>query len=124
MNGNDFAFDSRLDTAFLDLLYEGDREHAARVFDQFLKGIHMQIKEVDDNFASGNTELFRRKVHMIKPVFSFVGLTSLTGKAEIIEKKCNQVSMITEMTDLYKDFRNNIVESIPIIETELLKLKV
>jgi hypothetical protein len=123
MNENTFAFDSRLDTAFLDILYEGNRQHAAIIFEQFLKGIHLQMKEVDDNFALGNIELFRRKVHMLKPVLSFVGLTSLMGKAEALENKCFQISASGDLVALYTDFKNNIVEFIPVIEKELVKLK-
>ena len=123
MNETGFAFDSRLDTGFLNILYRGDRKHAAMIFDQFLKGIHMQMKEVDDNFSMGNTEIFRLKVRRLKPVLSFVGLTWLTGKAEAIEKECIHMSGTGAITELYTDFRNTIVEFIPVIENELLKLK-
>ena len=123
MNETGFAFDSRLDTGFLNILYRGDRKHAAIIFDQFLKVIHMQMKEVEDNFSMGNTEIFRLKVHRLKPVLSFVGLTWLTGKAEAIEKECIHKSGTGDITELYTDFRNTIVEFIPVIENELLKLK-
>lgn len=123
MSETGFAFDSRLDTGFLNILYRGDRQHAAMIFDQFLKGIHIQMKEVDDNFSMGNTEIFRLKVHRLKPVLSFVGLTWLTGKAEAIEKKCIHTSGTDDITELYTDFRNTIVEFIPVIENELLKLR-
>ena len=123
MNETGFSFDSRLDTGFLNILYRGDRKHAAIIFDQFLKGIHMQMKEVDDNFSMGNTEIFRLKVHRLKPVLSFVGLTWLTGKAEAIEKECIHMSGTGDITELYNDFRNTIVEFIPVIENELLKLR-
>ena len=123
MNETGFAFDSRLDTGFLNILYRGDKKHAAIIFDQFLKGIHMQMKEVDDNFSMGNTEIFRLKVHRLKPVLSFVGLTWLTCQAETIENECIHTSGTGDITELYNDFRNTIVEFIPVIENELLKLK-
>ena len=122
MNETGFAFDSRLDTGFLNILYKGDRKHAAMIFDQFLKGIHVQMKEVDDNFSLGNTEIFRLKVHRLKPVLSFVGLTWLTGKAEAIENECIHTGT-GNITELYTDFRNNIFQFIPVIENELLKLR-
>ena len=118
-----FAFDSRLDADFLDGLYEGDKEHASMVFEQFLQNIHTQLKEVEDNFNSGNAESFRQKIHKLKPVFSFVGLTPLTGKAELIEDQCKQNSSTGPLEELYKDFKNSIIEFIPIIEKELVKLK-
>jgi HPt (histidine-containing phosphotransfer) domain-containing protein len=123
MNENTYVFDSRLDNGFLNVLYQGNKKHAAVIFEQFLKGIHYQMKEVDDNFTMGNTEQFKRKVHMLKPVLSFVGLTFLTGKADMLERNCAQNSGYGELAELYKDFRNNIVEFIPVIESELIKLK-
>ncbi len=119
----EFAFDSRLDTVFLDGLYEGDKKHASTVFAQFLRAIHDHLKEIDVNFNSGNPELFRQQVHKLKPVFSFVGLTRLTGKAELIENQCKLHSTTDPLRGLYKDFRNSIVEFIPVIEKELVRLK-
>ncbi|HEY5409001.1 MAG TPA: hypothetical protein VIJ92_18055 [Ginsengibacter sp.] len=118
-----FAFDERLDTGFLDELFEGDKEHTAIVFEQFLSGIHLYLKEADDNFFPGNMELFRQKVHKLKPVFSFVGLTGLTHEAEVIENQCRQNCGFAEIENSYKDFKNAIAEFIPVIESELLKLK-
>jgi len=123
MNEDEFAFNSRLDADFLNELYEGDREHTSIVFEQYLKAIHARLKEVEDNFNSGNSELLRQKVHLLKPVFSFVGLTWLTEKAELIENQCKQYSGTGPIEASYKDFRNNIIEFIPIIENELIRLR-
>lgn len=123
MNDIEFAFDNRLDTELLESLYEGDKEHAAMVFEQFLHTIHVQLKEVEDNFNSGNSELFRQRVHKLKPVFSFVGLSRLTGKAELIEKQCTQHIGTGPVKELYLDFKNKVIEFIPVIEKELIKLK-
>ncbi len=55
MNLVEFTFDDRLDTDFLNELYGGDKEHATMVFEQFLKEIHVQLKEIDDSYNSGNS---------------------------------------------------------------------
>lgn len=123
MNNFEFALDRRLDTDFLNELYGGSMEHISIVFEQFLSGIHNQLKEVEDNFNSGNSELFRQKVHKLKPVFSFVGLTALTSKAEFIEGQCKQHSGTAPLQEIYKDFKNNIAELLPVIEKELVRLK-
>ncbi len=123
MNDVEFIFDSRLDTKFLNEIYFGDKEHASIVFEKFLQTIHAQLHEIESTFNSGNSELFRQKVHKLKPVFSFVGLTWLTDKAELIENHCKQYSWTGPLKELYKDFRNDIIEFIPVIEKELVKLK-
>ena|ERR1035438_5121646 len=123
MENAEFAFDIRLDTNFLNELYEGDKEHAAMIFEQFLQTINAQMKEVDDNFNTGNSELFRQKMHKLKPVFSFVGLTSITQKAELIERQCKQTSGTSSIEGYYNDFRNNVIEFLPIIKNELNRLQ-
>jgi HPt (histidine-containing phosphotransfer) domain-containing protein len=123
MNLVQITFDERLDTDFLNELFGDDKEHATMVFEQFLKEIRVQLKEMDNSFNSGNSELLRQKVHKLKPVFSFVGLTWLTGKAEIIETQCRENSDPETINELYKDFTKNILEFIPIIENEVVKLK-
>ena len=61
MSENIFEFDSRLDAAFLESAYDNDKEHAAFVFEQFLINYPLQIKQVEDSFISGDTNLLKQK---------------------------------------------------------------
>jgi HPt (histidine-containing phosphotransfer) domain-containing protein len=117
------AFDERLDTEFLQSIYEDDMEHALIVFSQFLQMTPPLMKEIEETYVSGAVEPFRQKVHKIKPVFSFVGLTQLTGKAEILEKKCKEISQTYAVSDLYEELKNQYFEGFPIIESEVKRLK-
>lgn len=123
MYNSTLEYDKRLDAAFLESIYENDKEHAAMVFEQFLKLYPNQFKELEDSFVKGNVTTFRQKIHKLKPTFSFVGLTELTAKAEVIEKKCLDIDEISIINDLYFDFKNNLFELIPIVETELERFK-
>lgn len=123
MKENVFVFNSKLDNEFLRSIYEDDRKHAEMVFEQFLQSIGMQLSEIEDSYASGDTEFFRKKIHKLKPVLSFVGLTGLTGKAEVLEKKCLEASDIKNLSELYTGFKNELKEMIPVVEDDLLKLK-
>ena len=123
MENRPFAFDQRLNTEFLQSLYEDDIEHAMIVFSQFLQMAPAMMKEIDENYQSGVIENFRQKVHKLKPVFSFVGLTQLTDKAEILEKKCKEVSQIYDVSYLYKELQHHYSLDFPIIENEVKRLK-
>ncbi len=123
MQENKFVFNSKLDSDFLFSIYEDDTEHAETVFEQFLLSIGAQLAEIEDSYTSGDTEFFRKKIHKLKPVLSFVGLTGLTGKAEVLEKKCLEASDIRNLSELYTEFKNELKEMIPIIEDDFLKLK-
>jgi HPt (histidine-containing phosphotransfer) domain-containing protein len=123
MNEAIFKYDNRLDTHFLETLYENDKEYAAIVFEQFLKNYPEQIADVENSFEAGNFELMRQKIHKLKPTFSFVGLTGLTAKSETLEKKCMEQAQLDYISELYADFKKDLNEYIPIVEEEFEKLK-
>jgi HPt (histidine-containing phosphotransfer) domain-containing protein len=115
-------YDHRLDLAYLEKLYENDKDYAAFGFEQFLKHYPDQIHELEESFKSGDVNTFRQKIHKLKPTFSFVGLTGLTTKAETIEKNCTELTEITTLNDLYQDFKNTLQELIPIVKNEYSRL--
>ena len=123
MNNISFVFDQRLDTEFLNSIYEDDSEHAAIVFEQFLKVAPVQMKEIEECYAAGETEPFRQRVHKLKPVFSFVGLTGVTSLAETLEKKCKEIYSLSEVAGMYEEFRRKYAEFLPVIEGELSRMK-
>jgi hypothetical protein len=123
MEINIFKYNQRLDAAFLQSIYEDDMEHAAISFEQFLLKYPVQLKEVEDSFAIGDINTFRQKLHKLKPVFSYVGLTKITADAEIIEKLCNETPDINVINRLYIDLKRQLDEFIPIIKDELRRLK-
>lgn len=123
MENLSIVFDQRLDIEFLQSIYEDDIEHALIVFSQFLQTAPALMKEMEESYISGEVERFRQKVHKMKPVFSFVGLTKLTAKAEVLEKKCKEVSGIYDVSELYKELKDQYSEGLPIIENEVNRLK-
>ncbi|CAN5492408.1 hypothetical protein BH11BAC5_BH11BAC5_54240 [soil metagenome] len=123
MNDASFEFSDQLDGRFLESIYEGDHEHAEMVFDQFMNSVNGHIDEIDAGYNSGNTEAFRKNIHKFKPVLSFVGLTKLTEAAANIEKKCGEVTDVTNLSALYILFKTELLEKIPVIQNDLIKLK-
>ena len=118
-----YNFNELLDAEMLNSLYEGDMEHAGMVFEEFVQLAPVQMKEIEFRYATGIVEPFREKVHKIKPVFSFVGLSQLTTKAELIEQKCRMINNISEIEELYVDFKNMFTVQLPVVKAELEKMK-
>lgn len=123
MGEAEYVFDGRLDGAFLESVYEGDMEHAEMVFDQFLRTIPGQLNEIKDYYQRSDIENFRKNVHKIKPVLSYVGLTALTGKAAVLENQCKQISSIQDVSGLYSSFSIELDEMLPVIKNELTKIR-
>jgi len=123
MENSNLFFDQRLDNEFLQSIYENDMEHAMIIFGQFLKMAPELMQDIDESYQAGVVEDFRKKVHKLKPVFSFVGLTELTRKAEVLETKCKEASEIYDLSDLYIELKNQYSLGFPIIEKEVKRFE-
>ena len=123
METKTISFDQRLDTEFLEGLYEDDMDHALAVFSDYLKMVPLMMNDIDESYKSGIVESFRQQIHKVKPVFSFVGLTYLTEKAGILENYCKVVSHINDLSPLYKELQYHYFKDLPIIEKETKRLK-
>jgi HPt (histidine-containing phosphotransfer) domain-containing protein len=123
MNIDTFEYDQRLDTAFLQSIYDDDIEHAAISFEQFLLKFPTQFKELEDSFTNNDVAVFRQKLHKLKPTFSYVGLTAITAKAEKIERLCNETPDFDVISGLYVDLKQHLNDFIPIVSAELERLK-
>ncbi len=111
-----------LDSDFLNSIYDGDTEHAAVIFEQFLNTYTVQLADINTSYQTGDVAEFRRKMHKIKPVFSFVGATVLTKQAEIIEKKCLEITSVENISHLYVLFLQELEIYLPLVKSEYLKL--
>jgi HPt (histidine-containing phosphotransfer) domain-containing protein len=118
-----FEFDTRLDTTFLDSMYEGDASYAAIIFEQFLETLPAQLNDIEESFNTQNKETFRQQLHKLKPTFSFVGLTSISSDANTIEKKCFEIDTLAPVSALYKLFKDGVATGIPVVQQEFERLK-
>lgn len=123
MENLQFTFDQRLDSTLLHDLYEGDLDHAIVVFDQFLDMAPALMKDITESYSAGVVEIFRQKVHKIKPVFSFVGLNDLTAQAETLENRCKEIFIIDEIGQMFENLQGAYREGFTIIEQETKRLK-
>jgi HPt (histidine-containing phosphotransfer) domain-containing protein len=123
MENGTFAFDNRLDVDYLQSLYEGDTEYAGVIFEQFLQNYPVQWQELEESIASGDIKAYKGHIHKMKASFSFVGLTQLTQKAQVIEQHCTENYDANTVTALQQDFKKSLTELIPIVEDELKRLQ-
>lgn len=122
MNITQILLDNRLDCEALADMYEGDYEHAEVVFKQFVKNAPAQMKEIDFNYEKDAVADFKAKIHKLKPVFSFVGLTGLSNKAALLEEQCNRVNTLKILEKEYTSFKNEFDTGLPVVQEILQKL--
>jgi HPt (histidine-containing phosphotransfer) domain-containing protein len=123
MEEDKFIFDTRLDTEYLETIYEGDKDYAAVVFEQFILSYPEQLVAIDESFAKEDIIAYKGHIHKIKATFSFVGLTELTTQCEVIEKNCGENYDLNTLSLSHIGFKNTLAKLIPIVEEELKRLQ-
>lgn len=118
-----FEFDQRLDITFLNSIYEGDTEHAALVFGQYLQDLSVTVDHLKVCYQSGNPESLRQAVHKAKPVFSYVGLTELSQKMTVLEQNCSRAVIIADIGADLNAVLEEIQNTRPLIVSEWDRLK-
>ena len=118
-----FAFDSKLDKAFLESLYGDDFEYAQTVFEGFLADTKNEFEEIKNDYRQNALKNMRQKLHKIKPTFSFVGLPALTEKTETVIVACDASSDTREIEGDCSALFKEIEDSFVLIENELMRMR-
>ena len=118
-----FAFDSKLDKAFLESLYGDDFEYAQTVFEGFLADTKNEFEGIKNDYRLNALKNMRQKLHKIKPTFSFVGLPALTEKTETVIVACDASSDTREIEGDCSALFKEIEDSFVLIENELMRMR-
>jgi HPt (histidine-containing phosphotransfer) domain-containing protein len=102
---------SNLDSAFLDAVYENDKETALVIFQQYLQDLPSDLHAIHHSFESGDREQFRGVIHKKKVAFSYVGLTDVTADLNELEKKCALQGDLNEYRNELASVMNRINSS-------------
>jgi HPt (histidine-containing phosphotransfer) domain-containing protein len=122
MNLQKVLLDERLDGETLMEMYEGDYAHAGIVFGQFIKNAPAQMEGIDAGFKRDSVEDFRARMHKLKPVFCFVGLTGLSNQAAQLEAQCKNIATLKVLEADYGTFKNDFYSNLPLIQEIFEKL--
>lgn len=78
-----------LDRKKLNSLYGGDQDYALDMFKTYRSIIDAELETLESEVNSGNDDAVKKQVHKIKPMFSMVGLQSISDLCEQVETALN-----------------------------------
>ncbi|ATL47827.1 hypothetical protein COR50_11995 [Chitinophaga caeni] len=122
-NYSGYEFHPKLDVRYLNSLYESNIGYAVDLFEIFVMTMEEEMQKLLNTAKNKDLEQLKFQVHKIKPNFSMVGLTWITGKMETLEdylRKNNDVDVVTEMLT---SVQQEVIEFFPIIKEELGKMQ-
>ena len=79
---------AEFDANYLNSLYGDDYNYLQEVFDTVLHDYQSLTDNIEYSYSSGNLNALRSAVHKIKPVFGFVGLTTVQQQCQQFEQIC------------------------------------
>ncbi len=119
-----FIFQEGLDNELLYELYECDYISVLQTFQIFLDELNSNISELEQLFEEQNVSSFRKTIHRIKPVFSYIGIPELYKTFQGVEDKCNEVKDLSEMKPSFAELIKSVRKSGKTIETEKQRLEI
>jgi HPt (histidine-containing phosphotransfer) domain-containing protein len=120
---NSFVFNSEFDTNYLFSLYGDDYNYLQEILDTVLHDFQSLTDNIEYSYSSGNITALKSAVHKIKPVFGFVGLTTVQQQCQQFENICGTVSSPEQLASDFETLKNKISHSKQIIEEEKKKLE-
>jgi HPt (histidine-containing phosphotransfer) domain-containing protein len=121
---NAFVFNAEIDANYLNSLYGDDFVYLQEVFETVLVDYQSLTDNIEYSYSSGNLSALRSAVHKIKPVFGFVGLTSVQLQCQQFEQICGTVTSPDHLSGDFETLKNKIFHSRQLIEEEKKKLEI
>lgn len=121
---NTFVFNPEIDANYLNSLYGDDFVYLQEVFETVLEDYQSLTDNIEYSYSSGNLTALRSAVHKIKPVFGFVGLTTVQQQCQHFEQICGDVISPENLSGDFETLKNKIFQSRQVIEEEKKKLEI
>ncbi|MBA4852680.1 PAS domain S-box protein [Emticicia sp. BO119] len=112
-----------LNRACLNEMYGEDKEYAADMFQTFLSEVVPDFGTLKELISGQDWENLAKAVHKLKPTLAMVGLTDLEKRMLDFEESIKQGPEKEALLATWKDIFNDINQSLPIIQSELAKLR-
>jgi len=103
-------------------LYGGDRAYALDMFKTYRSVIDQELDFLERQVKGGDAEAVRKQVHKIKPMFSMVGLQSISTSCEQVEKALT-TDPLASMVPLIDTIMEQARGSKALVDKEIAKLE-
>ncbi len=117
-----FTFDKRLEAETLKEFYQDDVAYALEMFETFQSIIEQELSTLNDLVKLGDLKRIGSQAHKIKPIFTMVGLNSISTLCENIEREVNEISR-DELQARFNKIEELVIDSQEIIQSEVDRLR-
>lgn len=116
-----FVFSDAINSSYIIELYAGDYVMIEETFGDVLREYDVFVGRIITTYHDGDVCGLKSAVHKIKPLFGFVGLTTLQSQCLQFENSCQSMDS-AELAEAFTPLKNNLLEAKAIIEKEKNRL--
>lgn len=116
-----FVFSDAINSHYIIELYAGDYVMIEETFDDVLREYDVFVGRIFTTYHEGDVAGLKSAVHKIKPLFGFVGLTTIQSQCLQFENYCQSMSC-AELADVFTPLKSNLLEAKAIIAKEKERL--
>lgn len=116
-----FVFSDAINSHYIIELYAGDYIMIEETFDDVLREYDVFVGRIIITYHEGDKTGLKSAVHKIKPLFGFVGLTTLQSQCLQFENSCLSISS-AELANAFTSLKSNLLEAKAIIAKEKQRL--
>ncbi len=121
IDNNAFVFGNAIDSQYIIELYAGDYVMIEETFTDVLLEYDSFVQKIDACYLMGDIPGLKSAVHKIKPLFGFVGLTTIQNQCLQFENSCLSKSPEKLISD-YTYLKDTLLKAHSIIFTEKERL--
>jgi HPt (histidine-containing phosphotransfer) domain-containing protein len=119
-SNNSFVFSDAFNGEYIIELYAGDYIMIEETFGDVLKEYDVFIETINSCYEKKELSALKSAIHKVKPLFGFVGLTSLQSQCRQFEQTCERGGY--PPADDFTSLKTNMVEAKFVIESEKNRL--
>jgi HPt (histidine-containing phosphotransfer) domain-containing protein len=119
---NAFIFNKYINAKYIIDLYSADYIMIEETFADVVNEYPSLQESIENAWVSGDIASLKRAVHKIKPLFGFVGLTSIQSQCLHFENACESTPSLAVLTPEFTLLKNSLMLTRSIIEEEKERL--
>ena len=119
---NAFIFNEHINAKYIIDLYSADYIMIEETFADVVNEYPSLLESIEAAWVAGDVASLKRAVHKIKPLFGFVGLTSIQSQCLHFEKACESTPSLAILAPEFTLLKNSLIQTRLIIEEEKERL--
>jgi|SRR5579859_4443650 len=121
LSNTNFTFSDAINSPYIIDLYAGDYVMIEETFEDVLREYDQFVERIITTYHEGDTAGLKSAVHKIKPLFGFVGLTTIQSQCLHFENCCATIGS-AGLAEAFARLKKELLGAKSIIEKEKTRL--